>query len=296
MTWFNTAEYSPQQPLANWPLGKHPVIAKGSSQQATKDNPNSGMLVLDLEIIDGPHKGFSGPLRLNIWSQPNNPHDQQAQQNAAKAREIAASQLSAIVWATLGGPVPLARDPKGAEFFGKPFVVEVTPQLNRQTKQPDERGYTQISAIFDINGNPPGRAGQQQGGAAGGFGGQQAQQFGQQQNPQGDGFGGGGGGQQFGQPSPQTAGGFTPQQGQQQFAQPQGQNAGFGGQQGQPAGGFGGQPQGQQQSPQGGQADWNSPGFDGQATNPASGQQFGQQQQSQAGGFGGAPAGATPPW
>lgn len=137
--WFDPTQYDPSMGDGQFPLGTYPVIIKSSRTQAVKDKPNEGLLVFSCDIIDGPHKGGSGPIRLNIWN--GNP----------QAVEIAQRQLSAICHVT--GTYGL-RDTtnRGSELFGKPFVVVV------QT-QPNDDKRTQVVGFLDMNGNAPVKAG-----------------------------------------------------------------------------------------------------------------------------------------
>lgn len=212
---FNPNNYNPEQSAGQLPLGKHPVVIESSEVKANKAN-DGGYLQFNLKIIDGPNAGITGPYRLNLYH---------ADQTTC---EIANRQLSAVchvvnVFGDLTSTDPL---------HNIPFIVEVVPQKNKPE-------YTQVSKVFDINGNEPGKA------PAGQAQTQQPQN--QQQPTQG------GAGQQWGQ---QTSGGAwggaggqqqhqQPEQTQQQQQQPQNQwQAPQGGQQ--PAWG-----NSQQQQPQG---------------------------------------------
>ncbi len=138
-SWFDPTQYDPSMGDGQFPIGTFPVIIKSSRTQAVKDKPNEGLLVFSCDIIDGPHKGGSGPIRLNIWN--GNP----------QAVEIAQRQLSAICHVT--GTYGL-RDTvnRGSELFGKPFVVIVQ-------SQPNDDKRTQVVGFLDMNGNPPVKAG-----------------------------------------------------------------------------------------------------------------------------------------
>lgn len=140
MPWFDATTVDPAQGSSSLPIGRHPVIIKGSTVTATKAG-DGGMLVFSLEVFDGPAKGAQGVYRLNMW----NPNPQ--------AAEIAGKQLSAIchVLRTFHLNTP---EPKCAELFGKPFIVIVEKQA--------DNNYTQVVAVQDINGNPPSKEMQQQ--------------------------------------------------------------------------------------------------------------------------------------
>lgn len=197
---FNPNNYNPEQSAGQLPLGKHPVVIESSEVKANKAN-DGGYLQFNLKIIDGPNAGITGPYRLNLYH---------ADQTTC---EIANRQLSAVchvvnVFGDLTSTDPL---------HNIPFIVEVVPQKNKPE-------YTQVSKVFDINGNEPGKA------PAGQAQTQQPQN--QQQQPTH-----GGAGQQWGQ---QTSGGAWGGAGGQQQHQQQEQTQ----QQ---------QPQNQWQAPQGGQ-------------------------------------------
>jgi hypothetical protein len=133
MAWFDARQVEPATGSATWPLGKHPVVIIAGHRKSVKDKPQSGMLEFTLRVIDGPSKNFEGGYRLNLWNE--NP----------QAAEIASKQLSSLCHVT--GQYVLESE-NAAELFNKPFVVLVTSQKN------DEK-YTEISAVFDMHGQPP---------------------------------------------------------------------------------------------------------------------------------------------
>lgn len=131
---FNPNNYNPEQSAGQLPLGKHPVVIESSEVKANKAN-DGGYLQFNLKIIDGPNAGITGPYRLNLYH---------ADQTTC---EIANRQLSAVchvvnVFGDLTSTDPL---------HNIPFIVEVVPQKNKPE-------YTQVSKVFDINGNEPGKA------------------------------------------------------------------------------------------------------------------------------------------
>jgi hypothetical protein len=221
---FDASKVDPTQSGGQMPVGKHPVVIRDSELKATQDK-TSGYLQLNLEIIDGPSKGTTGPYRLNLYN------------TNETAVRIAHQQLSAICHAI--GQLQEFIDP--AVLYNRPFIVEVGLQ-----KDPDAaaKGYTEVKKVYDINGNEPGKApaGGQPGpnpNQAGNGGGQWGAQQGAQQAPPAGG-GGWGGGQSSAPP---------PGQGN---APAGNQPAWGGGQQGnQPAWGGGGQQGGQQNPPWG---------------------------------------------
>lgn len=194
---FNPNNYNPEQSAGQLPLGKHPVVIESSEVKANKAN-DGGYLQFNLKIIDGPNAGITGPYRLNLYH---------ADQTTC---EIANRQLSAVchvvnVFGDLTSTDPL---------HNIPFIVEVVPQKNKPE-------YTQVSKVFDINGNEPGKA----------PAGQAQTQQPQNQQQQGN-------GQQWGQPTSGGAWGGAGGQQQQQHQQPEQTQQ---------------QPQNQWQAPQGGQ-------------------------------------------
>lgn len=225
---FNAAGIDPRFGVGGGlPLGKHPVTITNSEAKVTKDQ-QGGYIELTCTAFDGPAKGQSQPIRLNL----NN--------KSQDAVRIANQQLAAIC-----AVVQHLQFQDFAELYNKPFVIEVGPQKDST--------FTEVVAVFDMNGNEPGKAGggaMQGGNAGGGFqqpnnAGQQGGGFPQQNN----------GGAQQG-----NAGGAWGQQGNA-GGQPQNdpnagqQNGGAGGAWGQQGGAQqGNQPNNPQQG--GGNAGW----------------------------------------
>lgn len=204
-------------------VGFHKVIIEASEVKPTAAN-DGGMIAYTLRCIEGPEQGGSQAYRLNMWNASD------------KAREIAQSQQSALCFVT---GVFYVEDTQ--QLHNIPFYVEVVKQKN------DEK-YTEIRAVFDVNGCPPKSqkpeprliAFVQGGGAAQ----QQPQQ--QAQAPQQQ--------QQAQQPAQATGGGWgQPQQQAQQPVQeqqaPAQQPANAGGWQGNNTAGQQPQQQQQQQAP-----------------------------------------------
>lgn len=265
MAAFDPSQFDPTQGAGQLPVGRHKVIIENEEIKANSNN-DGGYLQFNLRVIDGPQTGTGGAYRLNLYH--NNP----------KTVEIANKQLSAICHVTnvfrLGAD---GRDPSVLRNI--PFFVDVAPQKGENADK-----YTEITKVYDVNGNEPRRAGQgaanaqPQGAAQGGFGGQQ------QQPAQGQ--GGFGGQQQQPQQNPQGQGNGQPQWGGQQGgAQGQPQQNPQGGAQGGWAQGGQGQPQGQGQ---GGTPAWGGQG--GGQQQPAQGGQGGGWAQNQGGAQGGQPS------
>lgn len=188
------------------PVGRHPVTITKTEAKPTKDN-TGGFIEFTLTAFDGPNKGGVTSDRLNLHN--TNP----------QAVEIANKQLAAYCAVT---GVFHFQDTN--ELIGKPFVVEIAQQKGNAN-------YTEVVAIFDMNGNEPGKQGQ------GAMTGQPANTGGPPA-----GFGAAGNippadGGQGGQPA--NTGGWggqpaDPNAGQQQGGQPAGGGA-WGNQGGQPA-------------------------------------------------------------
>lgn len=116
----------------------HPVVitsdelveAKNSPKDA-QGNAQNKFLALNLQVIDGPHKGAKGTYRLNILNA------------SPQAAEIAAKQLSAICHAIGSFQVG-----NSAELYNKPFRVVVEQQADPK--------YTQIKGVLTLQGIDPG--------------------------------------------------------------------------------------------------------------------------------------------
>lgn len=254
---FNAQQHTPQYGggggLPAGPNGenvRYKVMLTGSAPENTTDqfgNVKGGYLAFELQSVEGPTQGQKQIDRINVHH--TNP----------KVVEIANNQLSAYCHV-----IGKFQFQDTQELHGIPFMAEIGLQ-----KEPNPNKYTEVKALFDINGNEPGKAGAgpqantgqpPQGppsgppaagvqATSGGWGGapqgqgQQGQQPGVDSNvpiP----------GQQQSQP-PQQQSGFPPQQGQ---GQPPQQQGGWGAPQ------QGGQPPRGQQPPQGGgQPGWGQP-------------------------------------
>lgn len=220
------------------PPGRHPVTITKTEAKPTRDN-QGGYIAFTLTAFDGPSKGLSMNDNLNLHNK------------SEQAVQIANKQLAAYCAVT-----GVFHFQDTDELMGKPFVIEVAPQANNPQ-------YNEVVALFDMNGNEPGKAG------SGPITGQTA----------GGGFPQGGGQPQTGFPDQGQQGGQGAQGGQwggagQQGGQPpvdQGQT----GQQGGGAWGQqGGQQNGQQGGTTGGTAGWTQQGngAQGGGQNPGWGQ------------------------
>lgn len=213
---FNAQQFDPTQGgnFSQLPVGKHVVVIVASEVKATSDN-TGGLVQYDLQVIEGPGTGKTGPMRLNLYNKSD------------KARQIAESQQAALCYAT--GVLQL-QDTQ--QLHGIPFMVEVenqdlTPQqLEKQANGETVTPFTQVRKILNRDGSLPGMQGGSQPQQQGNQGQQQGNWQGQQQQPQQQGNGGWNGGQQQNAPAPapqeqpQNNGGGWQQNNQQQ--QPQG--------------------------------------------------------------------------
>lgn len=212
---FNPTQFDPTQGSSSLPVGKHKVIVKSSEVKPTADGSN-GYLQLNLEIIEGQYQGLEGAYRLNLYHQ------------SKQTSEIAHRQLSAVCHAI--GLLSVITD--SAQLHNVPFIVEVALQKGEAG---NEKGYTEVKKVYDVNGNEP---------KAGGNNVQNAVSQASQPAPNNNG-GAWGGGQQ---------GGFNTASNVPQPQDNQQQNGGFNGQQqgNQNAGGWGNQNAGNQQQTNGG--------------------------------------------
>lgn len=143
---FNAAQYEPSYGGAAkmfQPCKKAKVIIAESTMEPTKDG-KGGFLAFLLRCVEGPMTGKEHTDRLNLHNQ--NP----------KTVEIANGQLSAYCH-VLGRFAFQATE----ELHNIPFLVDVDWQKgNEPSAEKPEGGFTQVTAVYDVNGNAPGKAGQ----------------------------------------------------------------------------------------------------------------------------------------
>lgn len=161
---WNTQGIEPKwgSPGGGLPVGKHPVIIYNTKLEQTSKG-TGGKMVLQCEVIDGPMKGVKGDINLTLQHE-----------NPVTVR-ISGEQLTAICYC-VGLPGGFQST---EELHNKPFVVETQPQKEKPQ-------YTEVIAVFDINGNEPRDAGN--------GGGNNAGNNNQNQNGANNGGGNGGGG------------------------------------------------------------------------------------------------------
>lgn len=136
---FDAQQFAPKQVGATHPTGKFPANISNTSIEPTKDG-NGGMFIVEFTTPAG-----SIVMRYNLW----NPSPQ--------AVQIAQGQLSALCHAT--GVFKLDWQNDGAALRNARCQIEVVDQFDKGTKLPN--GYTQVSKVYDTNGNEPGKPPQQ---------------------------------------------------------------------------------------------------------------------------------------
>lgn len=132
---FNAQQYEPKYGGGGGlPVGKYKVRICDSRAEPTKDG-QGGYLAFDLTPIEGPLVGQIQTDRLNLHNK------------SSVAVEIANKQLSA--YCHVLGKFTF-QDTR--ELHDIPFIAEIRPQKN-------DPNFTEVGAIWDINGNEPGKAG-----------------------------------------------------------------------------------------------------------------------------------------
>ena len=142
---FNAQMFEPQYgaSLPQFPVGKKlKVIITGSELKETAKK-DGGYLQLVMKCCEGPFAGKEGFDNLNL----SNPNPQTV--------AIAQKQLSAYCH-VLG--VFMVNQTE--QLHNIPFLIDVDWQKgNEPTQAKPEGGYTQIVAIYDLQGNKPGQGG-----------------------------------------------------------------------------------------------------------------------------------------
>jgi len=145
---FNAQQFSPRYGGVNeqLPPGKYKGVLVNAEPVNTTDqagNVKGGYLALTATPIEGPLSGQKHIDRLNLHH--TNP----------KTVEIANEQMSAYCH-VLGVYSIQATE----QLLNIPFLFEVNWQRGQEPSQERPNGgFTQITAIYDINGNAPGKAG-----------------------------------------------------------------------------------------------------------------------------------------
>lgn len=139
---FNASQFDPQYGGGSQlPPGRYKGCITDTRREPTKGG-NGDMLVMDVSVLEGPQKGNIQTDRLNL----NNP--------SAQAVEIANKALAAYC-AVIG----IGGFNDTVELHNKPFQFEVRYQKGKSPEElPAGPNYTEISALADMAGNPPGKA------------------------------------------------------------------------------------------------------------------------------------------
>jgi hypothetical protein len=140
---FNARNVQPATGFEPWPEGWNPLVITKSNMRPVKDNANAGYLELQIEAIDGPNKGKSNFIRLNL----QNPSQQ--------AVDIAHRTLSAICH-VIG--VYDVQEMPGVDtcvpmLHNRPFLARCVVQKNKETGQEGNN----FVAFKDMAGNEPGK-------------------------------------------------------------------------------------------------------------------------------------------
>jgi hypothetical protein len=142
---FNSAQFTPQYGGGSnsLPEGRYKVVLIDSSQENVEKNGvvTGGYLAFVMTPIEGPLAGQKHTDRLNLHNVN------------AMVVEIANKQLSAYCAVT---GVPNFQDTQ--QLYNRPFIVDIEVQKDKQGN-PHPKGYTEIKALYDINGNTPDKAG-----------------------------------------------------------------------------------------------------------------------------------------
>ena len=139
---FNAYEVDPSGPAQQLPVSDtkgHPVIITASEFKASRSNSNNGYVEFTLEVVDGPHKGATGPWRLNLF------HEN------AKTVDIANSRLSALCHIT--GQMQISDT---TQLHNIPFRAVVQSKPFKNDKGEEVQG-TEVVGVLDINGERAGK-------------------------------------------------------------------------------------------------------------------------------------------
>lgn len=137
---FDASQVDPTMGGRAFPIGKHKVVITKSDAKPTKAG-DGGLAEFVFRIIEGGAAGHEGiGDRLNLW----NPD--------AQAVEIARKRLSAYCWVT-----NQLRIQATEQLHNIPFYAEWQLQKGEEATK---KGYTELVAMWDVNGNEPGKQGQ----------------------------------------------------------------------------------------------------------------------------------------
>lgn len=138
---FDASQFAPKQAGTTHPVGnKFPSTITNTSIEPIKSG-EGGMFIVE-------HTTPAGVIvmRYNLW------HN-----TSPQTVQIAQGQLSALCHAT--GVFKLDWENDGAALRNARCKIDVVDQIDKKTNLPN--GYTQISKVYDANGNEPGKPPQQ---------------------------------------------------------------------------------------------------------------------------------------
>jgi hypothetical protein len=134
---FDATQHAPRQALGAHPVGKFPfrITAIEGKPSKAGDNSNSYIGIT-----------FTTPAgtiikRYNVWN------------SNQQAVDIAHGELSALSYAT--GRLRWSLRDEGRALLGGEGMIEVAPQIDKGSGQPNAMGYVEVKKVFDIHGNDP---------------------------------------------------------------------------------------------------------------------------------------------
>ncbi len=134
---FDATQYAPRQTLGSHPVGKFPASITGVEGKPAKDGAGgNGYIAVTFTTQAG-----SIIKRYNVWN------------TNQQAVDIAHGELSALSHATRVFRWSL-RD-GGKALIGAQCQIEVGPQIDKLTGQPNAQGYVEVKKVFDAQGNDP---------------------------------------------------------------------------------------------------------------------------------------------
>lgn len=144
---FDARTVAPALGFEPWPEGWNPLVIRSSNMKPTSKG-DGGYLELKVEAIDGPNKGRTNFIRLNIY----NPNPQ--------AVDISLKQLSAICHVV--GVFNISANPDAPEDMAAPMLHNIPFQARCVLNTNKETGQSSNNfvAFKDAHGNEPGKQGQ----------------------------------------------------------------------------------------------------------------------------------------
>ena len=151
---FDATAVEPNQGGKAHPVGKFPAQITETKIVANKEN-DGGMFRVTFTTQAG-----TIYTNYNLWNK------------SEQAVNISKGQLSALCHATGIFKLDFSTGVEGAALHGARCMIEVQPQM--LDGQPHPKGFTQLSRIYDIQGNEPGRSAANAGAPKGSWGAQPA--------------------------------------------------------------------------------------------------------------------------